>query len=38
MAGGITTMLHADQITSFVDSIFVDKIEYRRLETVLKDF
>lgn len=38
IAGGIATMLHAEEVKGFVDSIFLGETEGGRLETVLDDF
>lgn len=38
IAGGISTMLHAEEVASFVDSIFLGETEDGRLAAVLKDF
>jgi len=37
MAGGISTMLHADEISGHVDSVFLGEVE-GRLEKVIDDF
>lgn len=38
VAGGISTMLHAEEVATFVDSIFLGETEDGRLEQVLDDF
>ncbi len=38
VAGGISTMLHAEEVETFVDSIFLGETEDGRLEQVLDDF
>ncbi len=38
VAGGISTMLHAQEVEAFVDSIFLGETEDGRLGGVLKDF
>jgi radical SAM superfamily enzyme YgiQ (UPF0313 family) len=37
IAGGISTMLHAEEVAGFVDSIFLGETENGRLEAVLSD-
>ncbi len=37
IAGGISTMLHAEEVATFVDSIFLGETEDGRLDTVLAD-
>ncbi|MDH3348171.1 MAG: radical SAM protein [Desulfobulbaceae bacterium] len=38
ISGGIATMLHADEVEQFVDSIFLGEVENGRLALVLKDW
>lgn len=38
IAGGIATMLHADEVQSFVDSVFLGETENGRLAAVIRDF
>ncbi len=38
LSGGIATMLHAEEVAGFVDSIFLGETEDGRLESALKDF
>ncbi len=38
VAGGISTMLHSDEVATFVDSVFLGETEDGRLEQVLSDF
>ena len=38
IAGGIATMLHADEVAGWVDSVFLGEVEDGRLETALNDF
>ena len=37
IAGGISTMLHADEVATFVDSVFLGETENGRLAAVLED-
>ena len=38
VAGGISTMLHAEEVSTFVDTVFLGETEDGRLDSVLKDF
>lgn len=38
MAGGIATMLHAEEVAGFVDSVFLGETEDGRLASALSDF
>lgn len=38
VAGGISTMLHADEVATFADSVFLGETEDGRLDSMLSDF